>query len=102
MTKLSKSKIKEMAKNLAELNTMYWNVIGFSEEFISDIKDLDKDEKKYVIKEIAKEYKNVDKYDDEFIDVELYSAVMDDYNYIKDKIGRELDELEGEYKNDKI
>ncbi|BDR74310.1 hypothetical protein K144316041_p21490 (plasmid) [Clostridium tetani] len=45
MTKLSKSKIKEMAKNLAELNTMYWNVIGFSEEFISDIKDLDEDEK---------------------------------------------------------
>jgi hypothetical protein len=92
---LNKKEIKKLAKDLAKINTLYWDVICMTEGFNktiqeNGIKSININEEEFY-KQLAEEYKKIDKNDEDFISVELHSADFQDYDFIKSRVEENLD-----------
>lgn len=98
VAKVTKGDITQFAKRLAKFNTMITNAICLAEELVHDpmIREFDEyeDEHKEYIVKLAKAFKRIKKYDNEFINIEEHSAYFQEWDSFTDVLSRAIDELD--------
>ncbi len=98
LNKLTKKEIKSFAKKLAKFNTLAWNFVCETEDFAKDpiFMNFSSIEHEEFLIKLAKEYKNIDKKDEDFADLTLNGAYFQDIDYFTATVDKMLDKLDGQ------